>query len=131
MHYGGAVGDQSTASMIFSLSGGAPTVFLSGTSPSLRFALKTLPLRQPPRACPFQNLGESGRSVLEKRRTYAEVSSAKSFPPNSMPSATRWSELDGGRLPDGNSMDELLLRALREEAAFYAKFDPQSFPAHR
>ncbi|HQQ40944.1 MAG TPA: peptidase U34 [Clostridia bacterium] len=130
MHYGGAVGDQSTASMIVSLSGGAPTVFLSGTSLPCVSLLKPYRFGNPARL-PVSSLGESAaeaywRSAESYRRSLiGKVVPAEFYAERDALEQSWMADVSA----DDSAMDELLLRALREEAAFYAKFDPQSFPA--
>lgn len=130
MHYGGAVGDQSTASMIVSLSGGAPTVFLSGTSLPCVSLFKPYRFGNPARL-PVSSLGESAaeaywRNAESYRRSLiGKVVPAEFYAERDALERSWMADVSA----DDSAMDELLLRALREEAAFYAKFDPQSFPA--
>ncbi|MEN6595838.1 MAG: hypothetical protein ABFC31_12920 [Clostridiaceae bacterium] len=129
MHYGGAVGDQSTASMIVSLSGGAPTVFLSGTSLPCVSLYKPYRFGNPARL-PVSSLGESAAETYwNNAETYRRSLLGKSVP------AEFYAERDALEQrwmadvsADDRAMDELLLRALREEAEFYAKYDPEKFP---
>ena len=129
MHYGGAVGDQSTASMIVSLSGGAPTVFLSGTSLPCVSLFKPYRFGNPARL-PISSLGESAaetywRSAESYRRSLiGKVVPAEFYAERDALERSWMADVSA----DGNAMDELLLRALREEAAFYAKYDPTKMP---
>ena len=129
MHYGGMVGDQSTASMIVRLDGNAPTVFLTGTStpcvslykPYLFGNPLRLPLGQPGdgAALDYWREAEHYRRAMIGRIIPAEFYAERDA-------------LEQDWMADVSSdpaaMDALLLRALAEEAAFYAKYDPETFP---
>lgn len=125
MHFGGAVGDHTTASLLARLDKNAPVVYLTGSSlpcvslyKPYRFGNQTRP--------PVSN-GNDGVSAAywSAAEQYRRALIGKSIP------AEFYAERDAleanwfqSVCDDPRAMDELLQRAVREEAAFYAKFDP-------
>lgn len=130
MHYGGAVGDQTTASMIVSLDGGAPAVFLTGASLPCVSLYK--PYRfgnpaRPPVAVPDDPESDSyWRAAETYRRALLGKTLPESFYAERDALERSWFAAVSG---DAHAMDDLLVRAAREEAAFYAKYDPEKLPA--
>ena len=128
MHFGGMVGDHTTASMIIRLDGGAPAVFLTGTSTPCVSLYKPYRFGNPARL-PIATPGdESAAHYWREQEAYRRQIIGKIVP------AAFFAERDALEeswlrdvSSDANTMDELLLRALAEEAAFYAKYDPAAF----
>ncbi|NLI53287.1 MAG: peptidase U34 [Clostridiales bacterium] len=128
MHYGGMVGDHSTASMIVRLDGGAPTVFLTGTSTPCVSLYKPYRFGNPVRLPVISPGDEAGLRYWHEAERFRRALIGKTVP----------AEFYAGRdalekrwmadvSADAQAMDELLVRALREEAAFYASYDPGMF----
>jgi hypothetical protein len=130
MHYGGMIGDQSTASMIVRLGDGAPTVFLTGSSVPCVSFYKPFRFGNPVRL-PVITLGDEAglnywRAAERWRRALVGRTVPEEFYAERDAIETGWmAEVSG----DAQAMDELLARALAEEAALYAKYDPASFAA--
>jgi hypothetical protein len=128
MHYGGMVGDHSTASMVVRLGGGLPTVFLTGTSTPCISLYKPYLFGNPARL-PVVNPGdEVGTRYWREAERFRRALVGKIVP------AEFYAERDAleeswmaSVSQDAAAMDELLMCALAEEAAFYAKYDPNTF----
>ena len=128
MHFGGMVGDHTTASMVVRLDGGLPSVFLTGTSTPCVSLYKPYRFGNPARlpvatpgdeaAARYWREAEAFRRQLVGKVIPAEFYAERDALENS------W--LKDVSL-DANAMDELLTRAIAEEAAFYAKYDPATF----
>ncbi len=129
MHYGGMVGDQSTASMVVSLGGGAPIVSLTGASLPCVSLYKPYRFGNPARPPVFRPDDEAGEAYWRAAERYRRSLLGKQLPPAFYEERDA---LETGWLSDvsddAGAMDELLLRARREEAAFYARFDPEKLP---
>ncbi len=130
MHYGGMVGDHSTASMIVRLEDGASTVFLTGTSTPCVSFYKPYRFGNPARLPVIQPGDEAGVQYWRAAEAYRRKLIGKVVPPEF------YAERDALEASwqkdvsaDNAAMDELLVRTLAEESAFYAKYDPDSFPA--
>ena len=128
MHFGGMVGDHTTASMVVRLDGGAPTVFLTGTSTPCVSLLKPYRFGNPARLPIVSPGDDAGARYWREQETYRRQLVGKIVP------AEFYAERDALEQSwmkdvsaDDAAMDELLLRALAEEAAFYAKYDPAAF----
>ncbi len=129
MHYGGAVGDQTTASMIVRLDGGTPTVFVTGTSLPCVSLFKPYRFGNPARlpiAVSDDNAAVAYWRVAERyRRTLIGKQLPQAF-------YEERDALEAGWMADVSHdaavMDALLNRAMREEAAFYKKYDPTKLP---
>ena len=128
MHYGGMVGDHTTASMVIRLDGGAPTVFLTGTSTPCVSLYKPYRFGNPVRLPVVAPGDEAGARYWREQELFRRALVGKIVP------AEFFAERDALEQSwqkdvsqDGASMDELLIRALAEEAAFYAKYDPAAF----
>ena len=126
MHYGEAVGDHTTASMIAQLRADAPPlVLLTGSS------LPCVSLYKPylfgnPTHPPISHAGDgASASYWNTAEQYRRALIAKVIPPEFYAERdaleASWMR-DISR--DAHAMDELLKRAITEEAAFYARFDP-------
>jgi dipeptidase len=130
MHYGGAVGDQTTASMIVGLGGGVPTVYLTGTSLPCVSLFKPYrfgnPARLPVSAPDAAEADGYWRAAETYRRALLGKTLPQSFYDERGALEQSWlADVSS----DAQSMDELLIRAAREEKAFYAKYDPEKLPA--
>ncbi len=128
MHFGGMVGDHSTASMVVRLGGGLPTVFLTGTSTPCVSLYKPYLFGNPARLPVVSPGDESGARYWREAERFRRALIGKIVP------AEFYAERDAleeswmkAVSQDASAMDELLIRALAEEAAFYAKYDPNTF----
>ncbi len=128
MHYGAAVGDHSTASMVVRLDGGAPTVFLTGASTPCVSLYKPYRFGNPARLPIAAPGDEAGARYWHAAERYRRALIGKSVP------SAFYAERDALEQSwqrdvsaDARAMDELLIRALAEEAAFYERFDPETF----
>jgi hypothetical protein len=128
MHYGGMVGDHSTASMVIRLENGAPTVFLTGTSTPCVSLYKPYRFGNPARLPVISPGDEAGARYWLEAERFRRALVGKIVP------AEFYAERDAleeswmaSISQDAAAMDELLIRALAEEAALYAKYDPNSF----
>ena len=130
MHYGEVVGDHTTASMIARLRADAPPlVLLTGSS------LPCVSLYKPylfgiPTHPPISHTGDgASASYWNAAEQYRRALIGKVVPPEFY--AER-DALEASWLKDvstdARAMDELLQRAVAEEAAFYARFDPAKLP---
>ncbi len=125
MHFGGAVGDHTTASMIAQLGGSAPIVWLTGSSLPCVSLYKPYRFGNPTHA-PIAKAGDGASSAYwNAAEQYRRALIGKVIP------AEFYAERDAleaswrkDASDDAKTMDELLLRALREEAEFYAKYKP-------
>lgn len=128
MHYGGMVGDHSTASMIVRLDGGAPTVSLTGTSTPCVSLFKPYRFGNPVRLPVCSPGDEAGARYWREAERFRRALIGRIVPADFYAERDAleqsWAADVSG---DAQAMDELLVRALREEAAFYAKYDPQTF----
>ena len=128
MHYGGMVGDHSTASMVIRLDGAAPTVFLTGTSTPCVSLYKPYrfgnPLRLPVVAPGVESGARYWREAEAFRRALVGKVVPQEFFAERDALEQRWMAQVSA---DDAAMDALLEQALIEEAAFYAKFDPAGF----
>ena len=129
MHFGGMVGDHTTASMVIRLDGSAPTVFLTGTSTPCVSLYKPYRFGNPARLPVILPGDEAGARYWRDAEHYRRALIGRVVP------AEFYAERDALEQSwmadvssDPAAMDELLLRALAEEAAFYAKYDPETFP---
>jgi len=130
MHFGGAVGDQTTASMIVSLDGGVPTVYLTGTSLPCVSLFKPYrfgnPARTPVTVPGGADVDQYWRTAEAYRRALLGKTLPQSFYAERDALEQSWfADVSS----DAQAMDELLGRAVREEAAFYARYDPEKLPA--
>lgn len=129
MHYGGAVGDQTTASMVVRMDGGAPTVFLTGTSLPCVSLLKPYrfgnPVRLPVAAPGDMAAVEYWRAAESYRRALVGKVIPHAFYEERDALEASWMS---GVSSDTASMDALLSRAMREETAFYQKYNPEAMP---
>ena len=128
MHYGGMVGDHTTASMVIRLDGSAPTVFLTGTSTPCASLYKPYRFGNPVRLPVVTPGDEAGARYWREQEAFRRALVGKIVP------AEFYVERDALEQSwmaevskDNASMDELLSRVLAEEAAFYAKYDPATF----
>lgn len=128
MHFGGMVGDHTTASMVIRLDGSAPTVFLTGTSTPCVSLYKPYRFGNPVRLPVVSPGDEAGTRYWREQEAFRRALVGKIVP------AEFYAERDALEQSwmadvsqDGASIDELLTRALAEEAAFYAKYDPAAF----
>ena len=128
MHYGGMVGDHSTASMVICLDDGAPTVFLTGTSTPCVSLYKPYRFGNPTRGPVVKPDDESAARYWRESERFRRALIGKAVP------AEFYAERDAlekswmaAVSQAAASMDELLIRALIEEAAFYGKYDPKNF----
>ncbi|MEA4869182.1 MAG: hypothetical protein VB062_00935 [Christensenella sp.] len=128
MHYGGMVGDHTTASMIVRLNDGTPTVFLTGTSTPCVSLLKPYLFGNPARLPIAQLGGEDALHYWRAAERYRRALIGRVVPGEFYAERDaleqRWM---ADVSTDAAEMDELLIRAIAEEAAFYAKYDPQMF----
>lgn len=130
MHFGGAVGDHSTASMLVSIGGGAPQVWLTGTSTPCVSLYKPYLFGNPVRP-PVGTMGERAaedywRAAERTRRAMIGKIVPADYYTERDALEQSWLALASA---DPVAMDELLQRALAEEAAFTARFDPAQFAA--
>ena len=128
MHFGGMVGDHTTASMVIRLDGSAPTVFLTGTSTPCVSLYKPYRFGNLARLPVILPGDEAGARYWREQECYRRALIGKIVPMEFYTERNaleqRWiSEVSA----DSASMDELLLRAIDEEAALYAKYDPATF----
>ncbi len=130
MHYGGMVGDHTTASMVIRLGENAPTVYLTGTSTPCVSLYKPYRFGNPARLPVIAPGDEAGACYWREAEAFRRQLIGKIVP------AEYYAERDALEASwqtdvssDANAMDELLTRALAEEAAFYAKYDPATFAA--
>ena len=130
MHYGGMVGDHTTASMVIRLDENAPTVYLTGTSTPCVSLYKPYRFGNPARLPVIAPGDEAGARYWREAEAFRRQLIGKIVP------AEYYAERDALEASwqtdvssDANAMDELLTRALAEEAAFYAKYDPATFAA--
>ena len=130
MHFGGMVGDHTTASMVIRLDDNAPTVYLAGTSTPCVSLYKPYRFGNPARLPVIQPGDEAGARYWREAEAFRRQLIGKIVP------AEFYAERDALEQSwqtdvssDANAMDELLSRAIAEEAAFYAKFDPCTFAA--
>ncbi len=128
MHYGGMVGDHTTASMIVRLDEHAPSVLLTGSSTPCVSLYKPYRFGNPARLPVTTPESDAALRYWREQEAYRRQIIGKVVP------AEFFSERDALEASwlrdvssDSAAMDELLLRALAEEAAFYAKFDPKTF----
>jgi len=128
MHFGGMVGDHTTASMVIRLDGGLPSVFLTGTSTPCVSLYKPYRFGNPARLPVILPGDEAGTRYWREAEAFRRQLVGKVVP------AEFYAErdaLESGWMAtvssDANAMDELLTRALAEEAEFYAKYDPATF----
>ena len=129
MHFGGMVGDHTTASMVIRLDGSAPTVFLTGTSTPCVSLYKPYRFGNPARLPVILPGDEAGARYWREQERYRRALIGRVVPAEFYAERDaleqRWmAEVSA----DSASMDELLIRAIDEEAAFYAKYDPAVFP---
>lgn len=129
MHYGGAVGDQTTAGMIVSLDGGVPTVFATGTSLPCVSLMKPYRFGNPARLPVIDPGDAAAGQYWRAAEAYRRALLGKQLPPSF------YEERDALEASwmadvsqDAASMDELLVRAMREETDFYKKYDPAKLP---
>jgi len=125
MHFGGAVGDHTTASLIARLDGSAPLVWLTGSS------LPCVSLYKPyrfgnPAHPPVSKTGDGASAAYwNAAEQYRRALIGKTIPTefyaerDALETSWRQDVSDNAK-----AMDELLLRTLREEAAFYARYNP-------
>ncbi len=128
MHYGGMIGDQSTASMIVRLGGGTPTAYLTGTSVPCVSLYKPYRFGNPARLPVVSPGDEAGLRYWREAERFRRALVGKTVP------AEFYAERDAleqswlnNASGDAKAMDELLERTLAQEAAFFAKYDPASF----
>ena len=128
MHYGGMVGDHSTASMVIRLDDSAPTVFLTGTSTPCDSLYKPYRFGNPTRGPVVKPDDESAARYWREAERFRRALIGKAVPEEF------YAERDAlekswlaAVSQDAASMDELLIRALIEEAAFFGKYDPKKF----
>lgn len=128
MHFGGMVGDHSTASMVIRLDDRAPTVFLTGTSTPCVSLYKPYRFGNPARGPVVKPDDESGARYWREAERFRRALIGKVVP------AEFYAERDAleqgwskAVSQDAAAMDELFIRALIDEAAFYGKYDPAKF----
>lgn len=125
MHFGGAVGDHSTASMIARMGGRAPLVYLTGSSLPCVSLYKPYLFGNPTRP-PVSNAGDGASASYwnaaeqYRRALIGKVVPSEFYAERDALEASWFRDVS----EDAKSMDELLRRAVLEEAAFYAKYDP-------
>ncbi|MDP3447769.1 MAG: hypothetical protein Q8S22_06875 [Eubacteriales bacterium] len=128
MHYGGMVGDHTTASMVIHLDVGAPTVFLTGTSTPCVSLYKPYRFGNPARLPVTTPGDEAGARYWREAEAFRRALIGKIVPAEFYAERdtleTSWMADVSG---NAQAMDELLTRAIDEEAAFYAKYDPSAF----
>jgi len=125
MHFGAAVGDHTTASMIARLDGSTPLVYLTGSSLPCVSLYKPYLFGNPTRP-PVSNAGDGASAAYwNTAEQYRRALIGRVIPPEF------YAERDALEASwrkdvsaDAASMDALLRRAVSEEAAFYAKYDP-------
>ena len=128
MHYGGMVGDASTASMVIRLDGGAPSVFLTGTSAPCVSLYKPYLFGNPLRLPIVSPGDESGARYWREAEAFRRALIGKVVPQEFFAERDALEQSWMAEVSqDAAAMDELLIRALIEEAAFYAKYDPAAF----
>ena len=128
MHYGGMVGDHTTASMVIRLDENAPTVYLTGTSTPCVSLYKPYRFGNPARLPVIQPGDEAGARYWRaaeafRRQLIGKIVPAEFYAKRDALEASWRKDVSS----DANAMDELLTRALAEEAAFYATYDPATF----
>ncbi len=135
MHFGGAVGDHTTASLIARLGGSTPLVWLTGSSLPCVSLYKPYRFGNPAHA-PVSKAGDGASAAYwnaaeqYRRALIGKVIPAEFYAERDALEASWQKDVSD----DAKLMDELLLRTLREEAAFYAKYKPASManaPASR
>ncbi len=130
MHYGGLVGDQTTASIVIRIDGGAPTVFLTGTSTPCVSLFKPYRFGNPARLPVVTPGDEAGVRYWREKEAFRRALIGKIVPAEFFVERDaleqRWMK---DVSVDAAAMDALLTRALSEESAFYAKYDPATFAA--
>ena len=128
MHYGGMVGDASTASMVIRLDGGAPSVYLTGTSAPCVSLYKPYLFGNPLRLPIVSPGDESGARYWREAEAFRRALIGKVVPQEFFAERDALEQSWMAEVSqDAAAMDELLIRALKEEAAFYAKYDPAAF----
>ena len=128
MHYGGMVGDHTTASMVIRLDENAPTVYLTGSSTPCVSLYKPYRFGNPaclPVITPGDEAGAHYWREAEafRRQLIGRVVPAEFYAERDALEQSWHKDVSS----DANAMDELLARAIAEEAAFYAKYDPLTF----
>lgn len=129
MHYGGAVGDHTTASMIARLDGGVPLVCLTGSSLPCVSLYKPYRFGNPTRP-PVSNAGDGSSAAYwmaaerYRRALIGRVVPKEFYAERDALEQSWFRDVSG----DARAMDELLQRAVREEAEFYARYDPSKLP---
>ena len=130
MHYGGMVGDHTTASMVVRLGEAAPTVYLTGTSTPCVSLYKPYRFGNPARPPVTEPGGDAGARYWRGQEAFRRQLIGRIVP------AEFYAERDALEQSwqkdvssDAAAMDELLTRAIAEEAAFYARYDPATFAA--
>lgn len=128
MHFGGMVGDHTTASMVIRLDDSVPTVFLTGTSTPCVSLYKPYRFGNPARLPVTAPGDEAGARYWREAEAFRRALIGRIVPTEFY--AER-DALESGWMADvssdANTMDELLTRAIAEEAEFFAKYDPDSF----
>ncbi len=128
MHFGGMVGDHTTASMVIRLNGGAPTVFLTGTSTPCVSLYKPYRFGNTARLPVATPGDEAGARYWREAESFRRALIGKIVPSEFYDERDALEQSWVAEVSaDANAMDELLIRALAEEAAFYAKYDPATF----
>lgn len=128
MHFGGMVGDHSTASMVVRLEDGAPTVFLTGSSTPCVSLYKPYRFGNPARLPVISPGNEAGARYWRDAERFRRALIGKIVPTEFYAERDALEESWMASVSqDAAAMDELLIRALAEEAAFYAKYDPAAF----
>jgi dipeptidase len=129
MHYGGAVGDQTTAGMIVRLDGDSPTVFVTGTSLPCVSLFKPYRFGNPARLPVVTPGDKAAIAYWRTAERYRRALIGKQLP---QAFYEERDTLEAGWMADVShdaaAMDALLNRAMREEAAFYKKYDPAKLP---
>ena len=128
MHYGGMVGDHTTASMVIRLDENAPTVYLTGTSTPCVSLYKPYRFGNPARLPVIQPGDEAGARYWRaaeafRRQLIGKIVPAEFYAQRDALEASWRKDVSS----DANAMDELLIRAISEETAFYAAYDPNTF----
>lgn len=128
MHYGGMVGDHSTASMVARLDGGKPTVFLTGTSTPCVSLYKPYRFGNPARGPIVKPEDESGTRYWREAERFRRALVGKIVPMEFYAERDALEESWMASVSqDAAAMDELLIRSLIEETAFYGKYNPEKF----
>jgi len=129
MHYGSAVGDQTTASMVVSLDGGTPTVFVTGASLPCVSLFKPYRFGNPARLPVVTPNDPAAAEYWRAAEAYRRALIGKQLPQSFYEERDA---LEAGWFADVSNdaaaMDALLVRAVREETAFYKKYDPAKLP---